>query len=179
MIIKFIDRIILDEEKDECVNVDELKAHALIMHDMYDAQIVSVVKAAITSVENDTNVKLRRVTVQETFAPKNGDTAYLRDGQVKVDYVTVDGSQEQLQRNVHYKVSNNRLDFIDVPLDSVVVVRYIAGYECSKVPADIRYSVLMRAAAMFQTRSDLTSENLKLTARCSDNLIARYKQLRR
>lgn len=178
MQIKYTDRIILDEEKDNCVSVDEFKAHALIVHDMYDAQVQYIIRAAIKSIETDINVRLRRITVQEHYFPQNGDYAYLRDGNVKVDYVVQVGQQEQLVRNVHFTVHKNKITFIDVPASAEIIVRYLAGYEYAKVPDDIRYAVFMRGTSLFQTRSDLTSENLKLAARCSDNLIAKYKHNR-
>ncbi|MGY3860226.1 hypothetical protein ACW5WN_01275 [Aeromonas lacus] len=177
MILKYCTRTVISEEKDECVSVDELKAHALIVHDMYDQQLLAVIKAAITSIETDTNVSLRQITVQENYIAQAGDVAFLGSGNVQVDYVTVLGTNEQLVKGKHFTVHKNKITFLETVQE--VVIQYIAGYKYNNVPPDIRYAVLMRSAALFQTRSDLTSENLKLAARCSDNLVSKYRQLRR
>lgn len=167
-------------EVEQCTNVDELKRRINRFDNFSDIDIQMSLQGAFSYAEKFMGRKLQRHTVQvQVYIPRGEfSTFFMRFGQTQLEYITSkDG--ERLEIIKDYIPQGNKIQFRPSNDDRTLTIQYSCGYSVlrgpNKIPDDIVIAILMRGGAMFQVKTDVTSEALKRAVICSDDLFKQYR----
>ena len=144
-----------------------------------DFDIQLSLSAAFSYSERYMARKLQRHLVQvQINVPRQGGSYFMKYGNADLQYITLENS-DRLNVLKDFIVLGSKITFFPAPKDRVVTIQYNAGFSIQRgkdqVPADIIVGILMYAGALIQTKTDVTTESLKRSAICSENLFSPYR----
>ncbi len=162
-----------------CTTIDDLKNHLGIVHDLNDYSLNTALNAAFSYSEKFMARKLQRHLIQaELLVPKEGGVYFMKYGNTELQYITTENGV-RLENLKDFIQVGHKITFRASKTSQKVVIQYNCGFSTQRgvnqVPSDIIIGILMYAGALYQTKTDLTSESLKRSAICSENLFSPYR----
>lgn len=157
------------------IPLDDVKLQLGISHDAFDARLTDTLLAAYAWAESFTGRALLPQTVVATFASW-GDVELTRTPLQSITTVKyyVDDTLETMESSDYRLLAGSELSgdfyFKATPshdtVPDAIQITYAAGWEeSSKIPADVKSAILMRAADLWNSRTNRPDAKLSLAER--------------